>query len=156
MQFRIDARHANLWLSKHYVGSEKVNCWSLEGNYITIQRLLENTWCVILSLMVYFIMLSWKKVFNVVKFNLSNTMDKAKNMQWRLSHVLRGLQKPTKPNLSSKSLREFVLLSSWAYFDSVIDWSWVNPIMQCVAEPCGQTAVYIRALISLPGEQLQI
>lgn len=37
-----------------------------------------------------------------------------------------------------------------------MDWSWVNPIMHCVAEPCGQTAVYIRALISLPGEQLQI
>lgn len=83
-------------------------------------------------------------------------MDKAKTTQQRLSHVLRGLQKATKANLSSKSLREFVLLSSWAYFDSVIDWSWVNPIMQCVAEPCGQTAVYIRALISLPGERLQI
>lgn len=43
---------------------------------------------------------------------------------------------------------------AWAYFDSVIDWSWVNPIMQCVAEPCGQAAVYTRALISIPGERL--
>lgn len=93
----------------------------------------------------------WKKAVN-----LSNRMDRAKNTRQRLSHVLRGLQKPTEANLSSKSLREFVLLSSWAYFESVIDWSWVNPIMHFVAQPCGQTAVYIRALISIPGEPLQI
>lgn len=74
-------------------------------------------------------------------------------MQQRLSHVLRGLQKPTKAKFSPGVC---FCRPAELCLDSVIDWSWVNPIMQCVAEPCGQTAVYIRALISLPGEQLQI
>lgn len=64
-------------------------------------------------------------------------------------------RKPPSPPAMTLS-GSFVLPSSWADSDSVIDWSWVNPIMQCVAEPCGQTAVYIRALISLPGDLLQI
>lgn len=61
-----------------------------------------------------------------------------------LRRVVCELQKPVQA--FSGSVR-VCFLSTWA--NSVIEW--VTPIMQCVAEPCGQTAVYIRALISLPG-----
>lgn len=62
----------------------------------------------------------------------------------QLSRVVCELQEPAEA--FSGSMR-VCFLSTWA--NSVIEW--VTPIMQCVAGACGQTAVYIRALISLPG-----
>lgn len=84
--------------------------------------------------------------------NLSNGLHGAKNMQQRLSHVLQ--KNPAEPVFLPSLSGSLFCCPAELSFESVIDWSWVNPIMQCVAEPCGQTAVDIRVLISIPGEQL--
>lgn len=96
----------------------------------------------------------WEKASNAVTFNLS-TRPKPSRRDFHAS-APRAAETHQSQSAFQVSPGVCFAVQLSLLFDSVIDWSWVSPIMQCVAEPCGQTAVYIRALISIPGEQLQI